>query len=710
MKGQSSVAPNRPDRYFQPINPLVMKKLSTLLLLAPLTLMGQSLVSNLPQNRTALLEDFTGVNCGYCPDGHAIAHAIETAHPDEVVVLGIHAGSFANPSAGQPDFRTAWGTAIDAFFPITGYPAGVVGRHTFPAGLAQGRGGWTDMVEELLTFSSPVNLGLQSSFDPVSRDLTVDVEWFYTGDSPGGNDRITVLLKESHIIGWQTDYGNGNNPNYDHTHVFRACFTETWGDVVTATTEGTSETRTFTYNVPVEFDIANCEVVAFLGEYQSDVYQAREVAADGGMTLVYGDIMNVSPLFAGSAPSTATDLEFAFVNYTGVDTEFDISISSMDAPADWSAGFTVMGNTYEGSATVSVAPDDLQTILATVTPGSSAAVATYTLTVAVTGDPDAAVLTEEFHVISGVSDLVVTNPEAEPHEPIYTNALAAANQAGRASTSRSKFIGFGENDALGGVFNMYCNVSWTFPGLTESMVAVLEEHLGNGGNLMIAGQDIGWDQSGASGSNGTPITQAFYTNYMHATYVADGSTANSSVHFLDADAVFGTVPNSNINSVFGNNSYPEEITPIAPATAIFNYNGNVNKIGGLRVETDGYKLVYFGVGPEQMSNTAVAEQMVRLSHDWFYGIVSVPEMASGGLGIAYPVPAQDVLNIPVGDVPHDAFVQVLDAMGRIVMQEGAGQRGSILSLDVAGLAPGLYHYRLTNSGQNTGTGSFTIAR
>jgi hypothetical protein len=68
---------------------------------------------------------------------------------------------------------------------------------------------------------------------------------------------------------------------------------------------------------------------------------------------------------------------------------------------------------------------------------------------------------------------------------------------------------------------------------------------------------------------------------MLAEFVDDGSTADNQVNFEDGDAVFGTVPNSAINSVFGTNSYPERIEPIAPAVPILRYN-TATKIGGLR--------------------------------------------------------------------------------------------------------------------------------
>ncbi|MBV6403327.1 MAG: Omp28-related outer membrane protein [Flavobacteriales bacterium] len=683
-----------------------MRAFLTLMTAAPLTVLGQSLVSTQPELRTALLEDFTGIHCQYCPEGHTVAAAVEAANPDRVVVVGVHAGPFATPGTGEPDFRTPAGTDIDTYFTISGYPAGVISRHLFNGEDDLGRGQWEGAVNEILAMSSPVNLGVQSSFDPVTRDLTVDVVAYYTDNSPSGNDFISVLLKESNIVGPQTSTG-GNIPNYNHQHVLRAYLTPTWGDEVTTTTTGTTVTRTYTYNVPVGFDIANCEVVAFISEDHSDVYQAREVVADGGTTLVIGGLDGPATPYAAGTGGTPIGFGATFTNGLGVDGPFTITLASADAPADWTSTFTVLGNSYTGSATVTFTNGSPEPVDFSILPGATAGVATYVLTVASVNEPNAPVLTEEVHVISGVTDLVVTNPQAETHDPIYVAGLAAANQAGRANTSRARFLGFAGANALTGVNNLYCNISWTFPSLTDEVVGHLQAFLDGGGNLMIAGQDIGWDQSGDPNAYGTPVTQAFYTNYMHADFVADGSTANSSVNFEDGDAVFGGVPNSNINNVFQGNSYPEEITPIAPAVAILRYN-NPNKIGGLRVQTGTYKLVYFGVGPEQMSTASVGEQMVKLSHDWFYGLVSVEELDAAFGGSLWPVPADAALNVML-ERPVTAW-QVIDATGRPVLAPRTVTATDRLTVDVSGLAAGTYTLLVQAADGRRAARSFTVAR
>src|SRR5690554_8137402 len=73
---------------------------------------GQTIVSTSPENKNVVLEEFTGIYCVFCPEGHAIAQAIKDANPDRVSLINIHTGSFAVPNGNHPDFRTNYGAPI----------------------------------------------------------------------------------------------------------------------------------------------------------------------------------------------------------------------------------------------------------------------------------------------------------------------------------------------------------------------------------------------------------------------------------------------------------------------------------------------------------------------------------------------------------------------------------------------------------------------
>lgn len=681
--------------------------------LLPSLAMAQSLVSTSPQNRTVLLEDYTGVNCQYCPDGHVIMDALKEAEPERMVLLGIHAGGFAVPSPTQFDFRTTWGTTMNNFFAVNSYPAGVLDRHTFPApaGLAQGRGYWETSAQALYSMSSPVNLGVSTTYDAGTRELVVKVELLYTDNSPGGNDYINVLIKEGGFIGSQISTA-GNIPNYQHDNVFRVNITDTWGDEVTGTNAGSSVIREYTYTLPETYVAENCDVIAFVGEYQSDIYQAREVPLTGGTTLVIGDLTDVAQPYAGGTEAMPSTFTSGLTNLLGEDAEYHIVLTALNEPWGWQGSFTIAGGAPTNDATVAVPEGTDPVIQVSVVPGGGVGIGHYELRVTSTAEPDAPALVQEFKVIAGVHDLVVTSPlpEAVSAEARYITGLEDAGNVRHAAVDRNDFIRFAQADALGEVINIYRNISWTFPSLVDAEVAVLGNMMDNGVNLFIAGQDIGWDQSGADGAYGTAATQAFYTNYMLAEYVADGSTTNTPVNFVDADEVFGELANSTLANVFAGNTYPEEITPIAPATAIFNY-GTTTKIGGLRAQTTNYKLVYFGVGPEQFSNATIGTDIVRLSHDWFYGVTSdISEMNHDlTLGSPYPVPTSGLVTLPLNDLTVNATLSIHDATGRKVMERAIAANTNQLQLDLSGLSNGLYVCRL-NSELGTSVRNIQVAR
>jgi Outer membrane protein Omp28/Secretion system C-terminal sorting domain len=692
--------PDRGDRYIhRPLTrsrtgtkPTRMKKTLTLLGFIPVFASAQSLVNMTPENRTAFLEEFTGVNCGYCPEGHAIAANLEATLKDRFVTISVHAGGYAVPSGGQPDFRTDDGEAIDAAFTVGGYPAGTVNRHTVDGEDDLDRGQWEGVANDMLALPSPVNVGVESSFDDATNELTVHVVAYYTDASAAGNDRLSVLVKENHIVGYQADYTNGTQPNYDHMAVLRDHITETWGEDIGSPLPGETVERTYTYTVPEEWVPGNCQVVAFVGEYQEEVYQAREVAMVGGTTLIIGSLAGDPTPYRPGQNGNNTLFSGSFANALNADETYVVTLTSYGSPVTWVSGFTVNGTDIGNPGTVLVTNGSTANVDVQITPDGTPGIGNYTLSIASQTNSGAPILETVYHVISGVQDLIVTHPGAEAHEVIYTDAIWY--QPAKAQTTKNDFTAFGLANALVDVNNLYLNVSWTFPSLTDDEVEVLAAFMDAGGNLMIAGQDIGWDQSGTTGSYGTPATQAFYTDYMLADFVDDGSTADNSVNFEDADAVFGTVPNSAINSVFGTNSYPERITPIEPAVPILRYN-SPTKIGGLRAETPTHKLVYFGVGPEQMTNAAVGLAMVNLSHDWFYGIVGTEEFdaAMAQLGRPYPSPAADVVNIDVSGVDDASTLEVLDAAGRLVASQAIANNAAIAALDVTGLSNGLYTVR-----------------
>lgn len=250
-----------------------------------------------PQDRNVLIEEFTAINCGNCPVGHVTSNAIVTAHPEDVVLVNMHAGPLATPSGSQPDFRNTWSTQLLSEFGVGFTPQGLVNRRAYNGSTLLSSGAWANASTAILALPAVVNMATSTEFDNDTRQLTATVELYYTADSPGANDRIFVLLTEDHLNGPQANYGAGGPyATYDHRHVLRAYITALGGDEVSTTTMGSSVVRTYTYTVPLAFNVNNCRVVAFVGEGAGsgygEVHQATWAPAISSTTTVEEAVPN----------------------------------------------------------------------------------------------------------------------------------------------------------------------------------------------------------------------------------------------------------------------------------------------------------------------------------------------------------------------------------------------------------------------------------
>lgn len=241
--------------------------------LLPSFLKAQEYVSTQPQNRNVLIEEFTGRNCGYCPDGHRIANLIMANNPGRVWAVNIHAGGYSPVT--YPNMNTNDGTTITSGFGIGGFPAGHVNRST-ANGL--GREQWESHTNTQLAQQAEVNVAGFVTLNHATRTAEITVEVYYTANSSQSTNYLTIMMLQDSILGSQS--GNYYNPSqmlngqYVHQHVLRDVVTSTWGDEISPTTAGTLITKNYTYQIPesigapngVNVDLNNILFLAFVTE------------------------------------------------------------------------------------------------------------------------------------------------------------------------------------------------------------------------------------------------------------------------------------------------------------------------------------------------------------------------------------------------------------------------------------------------------------
>lgn len=129
--------------------------------------------------------------------------------------------------------------------------------------------------------------------NPLTRMATITVEVYYTGNSAVNENYLSIAMLQDSILGSQSG-GSTWNPGqmignqYVHMHVLRDIITDTWGDAISPTTQGTLITRTYNYQIPnsigdpggVTVDLSNIHFLAWVSErsqtfdytYQGNVY------------------------------------------------------------------------------------------------------------------------------------------------------------------------------------------------------------------------------------------------------------------------------------------------------------------------------------------------------------------------------------------------------------------------------------------------------
>ncbi|MBR3091345.1 MAG: Omp28-related outer membrane protein, partial [Bacteroidetes bacterium] len=170
----------------------------------------------------------------------------------------------------------------------------------------QGHAKWMNTVAEIVKQPSIVNIYVKPEINFETRELTVEVEYYYTDDSPVSKNYLTVMLLQNEIICYQAGWNHNqenviNDTLYRHNHALRKIITPggAWGDTITNTKKGSYECRKYKVTLPdsikdVPLDLTNLEIIAFIAESKANIYTGHkaiiEVPEDTKTDLALEDI------------------------------------------------------------------------------------------------------------------------------------------------------------------------------------------------------------------------------------------------------------------------------------------------------------------------------------------------------------------------------------------------------------------------------------
>ena len=181
--------------------------------------------SNLPASfsKKAVVEDFTGTWCGYCPRVSYAASLVE-AQTDKVFVVGVHNGD---------QMANGFGNALENMYNITGFPTAYIDRantwtYPEPNNVSQALNAAQGTVD--------VGLAIETSLTGSNLDITISQGFLQNMT----NVKLLVFVLEDGIIANQSNYtsyygGASTIINFEHNGVLRYAATDIMGDTTTST-------------------------------------------------------------------------------------------------------------------------------------------------------------------------------------------------------------------------------------------------------------------------------------------------------------------------------------------------------------------------------------------------------------------------------------------------------------------------------------------
>ena len=141
-------------------------------------------------------------------------------------------------------------------FKVTGYPTGIVdGRKKVGSASATIKA----MKETEEKYGTQSGISFNSS---ISEDqLTVDVQLYLKAQ---GKYKVTVLLLEGGIVGYQADYENGEHQDYVHNDVPRLALSDISGEEFTTDKENIVKVSTYKGTIPSKCNKDNLRILVYV--------------------------------------------------------------------------------------------------------------------------------------------------------------------------------------------------------------------------------------------------------------------------------------------------------------------------------------------------------------------------------------------------------------------------------------------------------------
>ena len=649
--------------------------------------------------RMVLVEEATNASCPPCAAQNPFfEYYLDLPHNEASIIPITWHSNFPGADVMNKANPTMHDGRV-AYYGISGVPTAVVNGRVQPASSSSFYSGApADTVaiangaNQVRGTMSPITIAIEET--RAGKDVTVKVTVSSTEAIVGKTLRIVA------VEGHHNYASAGTNGEKDFFMVSRQALPSLAGTPITLAA-GESTTITESYTIASEWKPSEMHTVAYMqDDATKEVLQAATNKTESSFNTTQTPTIVMK---AGGDEPTHWDGTLA----TNTPGAYIVSIVPT-YPTGWSSAVTIDGRTVVNGDTVRLAesaPLNVSIDQANGRPGKGS------VTVTVEGGR-AGRMSKTFKLYAGDIDaMVITRSESTyPIPRSYEDAF-------KKGTFSYAFVDYEDEGMIN--FNDYkaLVVQSGKQILFAEDVAMLKNYLDKGGNLFIAGAEIAWALADPSITPSQGIYQdvEFLNNYLHADYVADGSTSTkrTAVTGTPNDIVSGGMTFS-IASGINNQDTPDHIAPLDGAVPMFRYGAAAtDPIAGIRYESENQRMIYLGFGLEGMGDINKRSALLNRGINWLItgqatGVETEENTVTGSMmQSARPNPATGTFELPITLTKGShVTIALYNSQGEKVMV--AADRSfpagwTAISVDATSLPAGVYTAVITAGGTTAST-------
>ena len=555
--------------------------------------------------RNPVLEYTAGTWCNLCPFGDLILKTVVLPDIPNAILIGYH----GPPNTFLDPMSYFVGNDIMYQLNFMGTPTAIIDRTNSPVNADQ----WSLLMDQRTLKPASVGIDIYKEYNPEKRTLSAEVN-FTALTEMSGLYKYNAILLENGIVFPQLLDDLRFDFDYVHDDVVRAMMNGTLGEDVIEGTWAQNQviSKTFEYNVSPKFVADNCKIVVLL--YKSGVPLASNAEIQQAKQIdLYTPLAVIkSPKNRGAIAPSNKLVEFETVLYNKGEAEdiFNITLN-YEGPEQWGHGFVTDEGSFglDGTSTVTIHPKDSTLIKVSVFPNKVEGFGQTRVHFVSNSDSkvNGEILLRNV-TFSGADILVIDEDSRLKNDSLITQSLANFYDGTFAIVDRDALQQMDTN-LSGFKVVVWPGGELTIPFYMEE-IEILTSYLDYGGNLFVAGQNIGADINEFYGRS--QHAQNFFRNYLHAKY----TNPSSNIKIIRGIA---SEPISKGISVVLNDYYrwtPDIILPAdTHASTIFTYSRGPD-VAGIKAQTDNYKIVYLAFGLEQIKRAATRDSILAKSIRW----------------------------------------------------------------------------------------------